>query len=76
MGNFAKGLASGDVSSIIRGGVGMITNATKLFDFKTKKADKALGTEEYQWFESDAVVYTDCVGFGTGCQLLENVFMS
>ncbi|RHM43936.1 hypothetical protein [Butyricimonas virosa] len=42
MGNLAKGLASGDVSSIISGGVGMITSATKLFDFKTKKADKEI----------------------------------
>ena len=42
MGNMAKGLASGDVSSIISGGVGMITSATKLFDFKTKKADKEI----------------------------------
>ena len=42
MGNMAKGLASGDISSIISGGVGMITSATKLFDFKTKKADKEI----------------------------------
>lgn len=42
MGNMAKGLASGDVFSIISGGVGMITSATKLFDFKTKKADKEI----------------------------------
>ena len=42
MGNMAKGLVSGDVSSIISGGVGMITSATKLFDFKTKKADKEI----------------------------------
>lgn len=42
MGSMAKGLASGDVSSIISGGVGMITSATKLFDFKTKKADKEI----------------------------------
>ena len=38
----AKGLASGDISSVISGGVGMITSATKLFDFKTKKADKEI----------------------------------
>ena len=42
MGNMAKGLASGDISSVISGGVGMITSATKLFDFKTKKADKEI----------------------------------
>ena len=40
MGNRAKGLVSGDVSCIISGEWGMITSATKLFDFKTKKADK------------------------------------
>ena len=42
MGNLAKGLASGDASSIISGGVGMIKSAAKLFDFKTKKADKEI----------------------------------
>ena len=42
MGDMAKGIASGDISSIISGGAGMITNATKLFDFKTKKADKEI----------------------------------
>ena len=37
-----SGMASGDIARVISGGVGMITSATKLFDFKTKKADKEI----------------------------------
>ncbi|MEI3420415.1 MAG: hypothetical protein V8R91_04750 [Butyricimonas faecihominis] len=64
MGNMAKGLASGDISSVISGGVGMITSATKLFDFKTKKADKEIKKHA----ENLKKLKTEYDGLAKGCK--------
>lgn len=45
MGNVAKGIATGDISSIISGTVGMFTNLFSLFDGRTKRANKAIKVE-------------------------------
>lgn len=40
--NLAKGIASGDVTSIISGGTQMISSVISLFDFSTKRADRKI----------------------------------
>lgn len=44
-GDLAKGVATGDVSSIIKGAGSMITSMINLFDFRTKRANKIIKEE-------------------------------
>lgn len=44
--SLAKGIATGDISSIISGAVGMITSMIDLFDFRSKNATKLIKMEQ------------------------------